>query len=374
MKKIIGLFVAAALAFGVVGCANDDGVISNSLVPSSKSVTVVAGKTASITGTTVKGDSVTLTGAESADASCASASAANGTVTITGVRAGSTTVTSTYTNEVGETVSGTTKVKVQFPEGSDKGSSKSEVNCNRYVYVSDWSNVTVSSSNLDVATVTLDSEGKLTITSYACGSSVLSFSVPSDTDGEDPTTFSYEVTIDESGEILSFKSIVAYVLDPSKVEAIAKNKEGKYTTDGFTFTISSSKANPDTQNKVSVINMGGGVLKGGDGIANLTKNYIKIKPDEGVSLSISVSYFNSAAGRYATVVDSEGNGLTSEGKTFLYVTEKKNDDVTDAQKTTSDNAIKTRTFTIDEASGDEYYIGSYGSGLYISNVTVTIKK
>ncbi|MCD8208576.1 MAG: hypothetical protein LUD72_11605 [Bacteroidales bacterium] len=124
------------------------------------------------------------------------------------------------------------------------------------------------------------------------------------------------------------------------------------TGTGF-FAVASDSSS--TAIEIASDTVGGSTYLKFNGSASITKGSIKYHLSAG-EYKIEIRYFNTNAGRYAIVMNDNG--------------EKLGDDVCDSQKTTTDGAEHTRiiTFTLDEEM--DIYIGSESSGLFVTYIRI----
>ncbi|MCD8205079.1 MAG: pectinesterase family protein [Clostridia bacterium] len=115
-------------------------------------------------------------------------------------------------------------------------------------------------------------------------------------------------------------------------------------SDSSTIEIATENASDDSH---TVLKFNGG--------ATTTKGSISIELQQGY-YCVVLTYFQSNAGRWATVLDSRGNDLAP------YIAEE--------DKTTSDSSQKTRTIYFYLDSAQSVYIGSHDSGLYITSIGI----
>ena len=115
--------------------------------------------------------------------------------------------------------------------------------------------------------------------------------------------------------------------------------------DGFSFFVKAKNAVPNTQNSLPVINMGG--------VVSTENNYVKFTTTG--AATVKVTYFQGGAGRYCKIIGADGKDVASD----------------ETDKTTADKALHTGTMSI--SSAGTYYLGSANSGIYITEVSVTLK-
>ena len=121
---------------------------------------------------------------------------------------------------------------------------------------------------------------------------------------------------------------------------------------GFSVTKSSSSSGKynliGEQNNMQVLQF--------QGSAKETQNSLVVNVAAG-EVTVVVTYFSGTAGRYVKVVN--------EGLDTVVAT--------DAELTTADKAVKTRTITFTLAEATNIYIGSASSGIYLCKVEITVK-
>ena len=121
---------------------------------------------------------------------------------------------------------------------------------------------------------------------------------------------------------------------------------------GFSVTKSSSSSGKynliGEQNNMQVLQF--------QGSAKETQNSLVVNVAAG-EVTVVVTYFSGNAGRYVKVVN--------EGLDTVVAT--------DAELTTADKSVKTRTITFTLAEATNIYIGSASSGIYLCKVEITVK-
>ena len=152
----------------------------------------------------------------------------------------------------------------------------------------------------------------------------------------------FSFTFYNGGSVYEFDVSTATFADVV-VDSTSKNQTiGSCTIDGLKFEISENKGKqlPDTQNKLSVINLAGNVAT--------DKNYVKFTTTG--DAKVTVSFFHGTAGRHAKII----TATDSTGQTGT-------------EATTNDKAIKTTEFSLTGA--DTYYLGG-DNGIYITKIVV----